>query len=308
MAVLISVVVPSRGGADRLPRLLDALAAQQDAAVEVVVVLDGDVDGSAAVVPRWADRLDLAVIAFPENRGRPAALNAGFAAARGDVLVRCDDDLAPGPHLAAGHAAHHAAEPVGVVGLVRNELPDTPYARAYGRHWDRLQRDDAYAAPAGRRWRHWAANASVTRETWQRIGPYDESFRRYGWEDVDWGYRLHLAGIPVVIDPALEIPHHLAAVTCETRVRRAYHSGAARLRFERKHGLPTAAAPDSAWARAVDAAATRLTEERATSLAARLDRTVDHLPPPVSRKLVAFLVESAAAAGHHRPDDVVTTF
>ncbi|MCL2542007.1 MAG: glycosyltransferase [Nocardioidaceae bacterium] len=308
MAVLTSVVVPSRGGAARLPRLLDALVAQRDAAVEAVVVVDGDVDGSAATVAPWRDRLDLTVVVLPENRGRPAALNAGFAAARGDVLVRCDDDLDPAPDFALRHATGHAGPPVGVVGLVRNVFPATPYARAYGRHWDALQREHAYAASPATRWRHWAANASVTRETWQRIGPYDEGFRRYGWEDVDWGYRLHQAGIPVVIDPALETPHHLAAVTCEERARRAFHSGAARLRFERKHDLPTSTAPDSAWGRAVERAAAYLTEERAAAWGRRLDRRVGRVPAPLARKIVAFLVESASAAGHRRPEGVGTTF
>ena len=41
-----SVIVPSRGGAQRLPRLLRALAHQEGApAFEICVVLDGDIDG-----------------------------------------------------------------------------------------------------------------------------------------------------------------------------------------------------------------------------------------------------------------------
>ena len=49
-----SVVIPSRGGAQRLPRILDALVAQQGSVWEAVVVLDGDIDDSAAVVARYA--------------------------------------------------------------------------------------------------------------------------------------------------------------------------------------------------------------------------------------------------------------
>ena len=40
-----SVVIPSRGGAERLPRILAALVAQQGSDWEAVVVLDGDIDG-----------------------------------------------------------------------------------------------------------------------------------------------------------------------------------------------------------------------------------------------------------------------
>ena len=46
-----SVIVPSRGGAQRLPRLIGALAAQEDAPpFEVHVVVDGDVDGSEGML------------------------------------------------------------------------------------------------------------------------------------------------------------------------------------------------------------------------------------------------------------------
>jgi GT2 family glycosyltransferase len=308
MAVLTSLVVPSRGGRDRLPRLLAAIAAQERTPVETVVVLDGDVDDSASVLRAWHDRLDLTVVELPDNRGRSAALNAGFAAAKGDVLVRCDDDLVPSPGFAARHASHHTGEPVGVVGLPRNIFPDTAYARAFGRYWDELHRADAYALPADRHWQHWAGNVSVSRETWERVGPYDEAFRHYGWEDVDWGYRLHRAGIPVVLDPELETPHHLAAVTCETRTRRAYHSGAARDRFETKHGTRTDDGPDSAWAWAVDRVARHLTEKRAAAWGARLDRRIDRMPAPVAHKLIAFLVQSASVAGYLHSDHFETTF
>ena len=74
----VSVVVPTRGGAARLPALLDALATQVlDEAWEVVLVLDGDVDGSRALIEEYADRIPLRVVETdggPEwqQRWRPA--------------------------------------------------------------------------------------------------------------------------------------------------------------------------------------------------------------------------------------------
>ena len=83
-----SIVVPSFRCADRLPQLLDSLAAQDAApSFEVIVVVDGVDDGSVALLENES-RLDARSIVFPENRGRVAALNAGFEAARGDVLIR----------------------------------------------------------------------------------------------------------------------------------------------------------------------------------------------------------------------------
>ena len=69
MTVRTSIVVPTRGGRARLPVLLDGLARQGDPDFEVVVVVDGDVDDTEALLARRTD-LDLRTIAFPENRGR----------------------------------------------------------------------------------------------------------------------------------------------------------------------------------------------------------------------------------------------
>ena len=297
-----SVVVPSRGGRARLDVLLSCLEAQDRSDFEVVVVVDGDVDGSTPFLAARATTVDVRTVTFPENRGRSAALNAGFATARGRVLIRCDDDLEPGPHFVSGHVDAHAGDPVGAVGLYRNVFPDTPYAVVYGRVADVRFRDDAYRVPAGQAWRYWAGNVSVTRETAERVGGYDESFRAYGWEDVDWGHRLHLLGVPVVLDPALETTHRLSAVTARSRVERAFYSGAARRQFVAKHDLPDLAprAPHSAWGVAVRLVAAGLTEQGARRAGGLADRLAGWLPHRPARAVVALLVEGASDAGYRR--------
>ena len=123
---LASVIIPSRGGAQRLPTLLSALAAQDDHSWEAIVVIDGDVDDSASVVARYDRQLPVRCIVFPENRGRVAALNAGFEAARGDVLIRCDDDMEPRPDYVAQHRRAHRGDRCGAVGLPLNVCLPTP--------------------------------------------------------------------------------------------------------------------------------------------------------------------------------------
>jgi glycosyltransferase involved in cell wall biosynthesis len=300
----ISVVVPTRGGAGRLPVLFEALATQDFADPwEVVVVLDGVVDESVQVVAEYARRLTVRCIEFKENQGRSAALNAGFARAAGEILVRCDDDLVPSSNYLSLHAAAHGGRPVGAVGLYRNVYPDNPYARAYGRDWDLRFRQQAYATPDNERWRYWAGNVSVSRDTWAAVGPYDTSFRSYGWEDVDWGYRLHRLGVPVVLEPGLETVHNIAATTTVTRSQRAFYSGAARRRFEEKHAISPAGSTPGAWNSAVHVTASRLNEHRVSTLARMVDSVAPRLPTGAARKLIALSVESAAAAGYGRPSN-----
>ena len=305
-----SVVVPSRGGVRRLPILLGALHRQERDDFEVIIVLDGDIDRSRIAVERFiaafGDRLH--IVEFPENRGRVAALNAGFAEARGHVLIRCDDDFEPAPGYVDAHVrAHRGSEPMGAVGLPHNRFSDTPYARVYGRPRDSQFRDEDHARPPEEQWRYWAGNCSLTRSTYERVGPYDTDYRAYGWEDVDYGYRLHTHGIPVRLVPEAEAVHHAAAVTTAIRMKRAFHSGAAHRLFASKHpeassqeamGAATApSAPRSAWERIVQAEASILTTETVERVGSAIDRSLPLIPRYLAEKLVAAGVEAAAVAG-----------
>lgn len=298
---LASVIVPSYRGADRLPALLDAFAGQDPAgpAFDVVVVVDGVVDSSPSLLEA-EDRFPLRAVVLPDNRGRVAALNAGHVAAEGDILIRCDDDLVPDSDFVRRHVeAHEDGAVPAVLGLCRDLLDPTPYARAYGLEAASRGRRDAYAAPSSRLWRHWAANCSVTRAAWEQVGPYDTGYRAYGWEDVDYGYRLHAAGLDPVLVPELETPHRAAAVTTASRVARAQASGAARRLFEERH--PEADLPPAQPALSVWNALVRIASRSpgGPAPAARLlDRLLPMLPLPVGRKLVALGVESAALAGY----------
>ena len=301
--------MPSYGGARRLPNLLDALRAQEtDLEWEVIIVLDGTPDDSREVVlSRYSD-MPLRIEDLPRNRGRSGALNAGFAIAQGEVLIRCDDDLVPERDYVAAHAKWHIMnKESAVIGLYRNVFPDTPYARAWGRHAEHSFRETVYGLHRDRAWRLWAGNCSLHRSMFDKVGPYDEAFHRYGWEDTDFGYRLLLAGATVRLDPALETIHRGPSTTTAIRVERAFRSGQAHARFVRKHGVdPDAGVPDSrfkvtSWAALVRTAATGGSSNHYRAAGAAVDHVLPRLPVPVGRRLVGLTIEAAGLAGfrHH---------
>jgi GT2 family glycosyltransferase len=95
----IAVVVPTYGRADRLPGLLDALAAQtlESARFEVVVVDDCSPDGSFDIAKGLAPTLPyrVQVLSTPTNRGPAAARNLGWQATTAPLLAFLDDDCTP---------------------------------------------------------------------------------------------------------------------------------------------------------------------------------------------------------------------
>lgn len=98
-----SVVVPVKDDAVELRGLLDALAAQTELPLEIIVVDNGSTDDSAAV----AAAAGCLVISEPRP-GIAAASRTGYDAARGDLILRCDADARPGPTWVAAHRRSHA--------------------------------------------------------------------------------------------------------------------------------------------------------------------------------------------------------
>ncbi|NLF70505.1 MAG: glycosyltransferase family 2 protein [Candidatus Anammoximicrobium sp.] len=99
---MFSVVVPVYNEAESLGELhgeLSAVASEHQYDMELVFVDDGSSDSSWQEIERLAG-LDARVrgIRFRRNFGKAAALDAGFAAARGDVVFTLDADLQDDPH------------------------------------------------------------------------------------------------------------------------------------------------------------------------------------------------------------------
>lgn len=300
-----SVIVPTHHGAHRLPALLDALASQDlHEPWEVVVVVDGPHPETEAVLASYCEALALKVVVRQRSTGVAAALNTGYAAARGRVLIRCDDDLTPAPDMVRRHLAHHVGpDPVGVVGPTRDVLPDTPYARAYGRPANSRALAAAYARPESLRWVGWAAHNSVTRESWDAVGGFDESYAYR--EDSDLGLRLAEHGVRIVVDPALELEHRGAAADTVTRAARAWVSGASEVLFAARHPDIAPAshhvartARERLWSGATRALSAVLPGRAAAARAGAVtDRLLPHLPPSVGGTVIALVVESAARSG-----------
>ncbi len=97
----ISVIVPVHDEADSLEPLyleLDAAVGRLPGAPEIVLVDDASRDGSLATMRRLAEKDPrVRIVALDRHSGQSAALDAGFRAARGEILVTLDADLQNDP-------------------------------------------------------------------------------------------------------------------------------------------------------------------------------------------------------------------
>ena len=97
----ISIVVPLYNEAESLPHLaewIDKVMKEHGFSYEVVMVDDGSRDGSWQVIEELHQKTPAyRGIKFRRNYGKSAALNVGFAATEGDVVITMDADLQDSP-------------------------------------------------------------------------------------------------------------------------------------------------------------------------------------------------------------------
>jgi glycosyltransferase involved in cell wall biosynthesis len=97
----LSIVVPLYNEEESLPELaewIDRVCTEHNYRYEVIMVDDGSTDSSWAVIERIAvDYPSVKGIRFQRNYGKSAALNEGFKATRGGVVITMDADLQDSP-------------------------------------------------------------------------------------------------------------------------------------------------------------------------------------------------------------------
>lgn len=97
----LSIVIPLLNEADSLPELtewIEQVMQREKTTYEVIYIDDGSTDNSWAVIESLRKRnSNVKGIKFQRNYGKSAALQVGFTAAQGDIVVTMDADLQDSP-------------------------------------------------------------------------------------------------------------------------------------------------------------------------------------------------------------------
>jgi GT2 family glycosyltransferase len=225
----VDIVIPNFQGEGLLGPCLDAVSAQTLRPARVLVVDDGSTDDSASVVARYPG---VEWLPLGENRGFPAAVNAGISAATAPLVALLNTDALPEPDwleelvgaleddpslsLAASRMLFHD-------GTV-NAAGDAFDLRGRGGYNRGLHEPDGPRFDEPRIVFGACAGAALYRRSlFADIGLFDEAFR-LSWEDVDIDLRAALAGHRCLYVPAAVVHHAQGA-----------SSGGSRLALERRN-------------------------------------------------------------------------
>ncbi len=221
---LISVVIPNWNGAAHLSTCLDSLRRQTYPRVEIIVADNDSHDGSLALLERQYP--EVKVIGLTENRGYAGGVNAGIAAAGGEILAILNNDTEADPRwleeLWAGLVRHPQAGSAtskillfdrrGIINST-GDLFTTKGVPVNRGVWQedkgQFDQEDQIFSPCG-------GACAVRRSMLEDLAsrgqgePFDEDFFSY-CEDVDLGWRSQLAGYECLYVPTAKVYHKLSA-------------------------------------------------------------------------------------------------
>lgn len=201
----VSIVIPTYNRCYSIERALTALCKQTFPPYdfEVIVSIDGSKDGTNQMVERFESTYLLRSIWAP-NSGRAAARNRGIFEAGGEILVIIDDDMEPAPKFIEAHYSAHASAPkLGVIGAApisidESSNPATLYlAEEFNSRLDKKMSDPNYRFEI---WDFYSGNFSIHSEDIRKVGGFNESFKIYGYEDIELVQRLIKSGIKIVFN------------------------------------------------------------------------------------------------------------
>ena len=94
---MVSIILPVYNGEAHLEQCIRSVLAQTIEDVQLILINDGSVDGTAGICDRYAAEDRRVMVIHQENAGVSAARNAGLQAATGEYIgfVDADDYIAP---------------------------------------------------------------------------------------------------------------------------------------------------------------------------------------------------------------------
>ena len=198
--MFISIVIPTFNRKPILEKCLVALENQVlDSTIdgyEVIVVDDGSTDGTPSWIRSQQARFPHVRLYEQEHGGPAQGRNRGVGHAIGEVIVFIDSDLVVTKSFLKSHVKilrgswkSEGSRLCFTYGAVINtanfENPTSEQHKIQDLSW-------AYFA---------TGNVAIDKTVLERSGLFDESFRLYGWEDLELGERLRQMGVKLVKCP-----------------------------------------------------------------------------------------------------------
>ncbi|MCX5750944.1 MAG: glycosyltransferase [Candidatus Saganbacteria bacterium] len=234
MQPVISVVIGTYNQREVLQKVLDSLLDQtlSPDLYEIIVVDSSSSDGTEGKMYEYASQYPFLRYIRQENQGKAAARNRGIQEAKGEIILITDADMIANPELVEEHLLfHNRHKNTMAEGLTYNlksydnfKEPSnlSPYIK------ERIKPEQKI------RWSYFlTGNISLPKQLLIEAGMFDASFKGYGWEDLELGYRLKKKTPLYYLPSAINYHYHI--VPEGDMAERKYQTGQSAVLFYKKH-------------------------------------------------------------------------
>lgn len=197
----ISVIIPVHNGGVSFQHCLSRLAEAVPPPSEIIVVADGDTDGSWLVAKEFGAK----VLRIPICGGPAQARNLGARAAKSDILLFVDADVAICAD-AIGQVALTFGRELDLAALI-GSYDQAPGAINFLSQYKNLLHHYIHQTACEEASTFWGACGAIRREVFLCMGGFDESYRYPSIEDIELGYRLKQAGHRIRLCKTLQVKH-----------------------------------------------------------------------------------------------------
>ena len=197
----VSVIIPVYNGGEAFYKCLYSLKQSDLPPLEIIVVGDGDTDGSSEL----GSKFGATVLRNPTSSGPATARNQGAAIASGDILFFIDADVTIYPDTLAKVVQVFDSQP-DVAALI-GSYDDQPGAPNFLSQYRNLFHHYNHQIGCEEASTFWGACGGIRREVFLSIGGFDKNYRRPCIEDVELGYRLKAAGHSIRLCKEIHVKH-----------------------------------------------------------------------------------------------------
>jgi glycosyltransferase involved in cell wall biosynthesis len=195
----LSIIIPLYNGEKTLNECLTAIFSSHYRHFEVIIVDDGSQDNSL----RIAGTFPCTILQRDHNQGAAAARNWGARNATGDVLVFIDADIVIGQDTLDLFVDSLKQYPA-VFGIYTHIPGTKDLLSLYQNFYAHKSMRDTKEITA----MFYSYCAAISRELFNAVGGFDESWVRATFEDVEFGMRVGQWGYQIHCNKNIKVVHH----------------------------------------------------------------------------------------------------
>jgi len=215
---LVSLIIPNYNGSKYLKKFIKSVFNTKYPNLEIIFVDDGSTDDSVDIIKNmFRNDSRLKIIKHERNLGLAYARNTGIKAAKGEIIVFLDNDIEVDSNwLIELVDVLQSDEKIGVVMSKTYDMKCRDRLQCFGQliiPYIGWTISIGYGMKDGQAFEnvrevYACLNAvAIKREVFEKIGLIDTNMT-YLWEDIDFEYRVWLAGYKEVVVPASKVFHY----------------------------------------------------------------------------------------------------